>query len=155
MVAAGDHDLPSTDDGAAGRAELRRDLGGHLDIREAGAPVPSEERAAPALAPDKTHRECRAVFHLLVRPNLDVGLDDTALAQLAVVGDDHPLGQEGVGAHDRLPADHGLLDHGARTNLDAAPDDAAFDVGARVYDRLRPDDRIGDTRPGSDLGPAG
>ena len=128
MVAARDHDPPPAHDGSARGAQLGRELGRDLDVGETRDAVAPEERAAPALAPDEAHGQRGAVLDLLVRPDLDVGLDHAALAYSAKVGDDYALGQEGVRAHDALAADHGFLDHGAGTDLHPVPDHAALDV---------------------------
>src|SRR5262249_36381116 len=89
---------------------------------------------------------------LLVGPDLDVGLDDAGLTDPAEVRDDHPFGQEGVGPDHRLPADDGLLHHRAGTDLDPVPYDAALDVGTRLDNGVRTDDRVGYAGPWCDEG---
>src|SRR5262249_23686410 len=152
MIPARDHDPPPADDGAAGRAELGRELRRHLDVGEAGDTVAAEERAAPALPPDQTHGEGGAVLDPLVGPDLDRGLDHAPLADPAEVGDDDAFRQEGVGADHGLLPDDGFLHHGPGTDLDAVPYHAAFDVRARLDDRVRPDHRVGHSSARRDQG---
>ena len=74
-------------------------LRGDLVAGQPGDAVPAEEAARPALAPDEAHREGGAVFHLLRRPDLDVGVDYGLGADLA------PVAHDGAFLHGRVGED--------------------------------------------------
>ncbi len=152
MVAARDHDSVAPDGGTESGSELGRELRGHLDVGQAGDPVPPEERPTPPLAPHEAHGQGGAVLDLLVGPDLDIGLDHAAFPDATGIRDDHALGQEGIGPHDRLAPDDRLLDHRAGPDLDSIPQDAALDVRPGVNQAVRADDRVAHPRARSDVG---
>ena len=87
-VAARHHRLTRFQVRAERLAELEREFGGDLEVRETGDADRAEQRARPLLAVDQRHRDDRTGRHPLVGPQLEVRVDDRPRADRAAAADD-------------------------------------------------------------------
>src|SRR5262249_25755724 len=64
------------------------DFRGDFPITQPTNAVGAKEAPRPFLAPNQARAQYRSVFYAFVRPNLDVGVHDRALSDVALVPDD-------------------------------------------------------------------
>jgi len=119
--------------GGIGGPQARGELGRQVDVHQAGDAVAPEEDAAPLRAPDDARLDGRAGLHLLIRPDLDAGMDHRALADDGPVADHGALKDDGLALQAALPPDDGPVEFHALTDVAVPPHDAAFEVSVRVH----------------------
>ncbi len=130
------------DVGAFGQrgAERRTQLGGKFrckfDIDHARNTKAAKERASPLVAPDDALLDDGAWFNFLARPELDIGVDDTAFANDAVVANHSALKNHNLWLEAALAHDYRTTHLAAFANVIVAPDDTALNQRVIVHHRI-------------------
>ena len=141
-VAAGGDNRTPLERGPVGRAELGGELRGKLYVGKSGDPVCREYVPAPLLSPYQRAGEYGVVVHLLVRPDLDIGLYRGVPADLAVVAYYDPFGEVRALAYLRIVCYDILMGDGAPADLDFVPEDRVPYDRALFYDGVIADYRV-------------
>src|SRR5438552_6878355 len=141
--------------GGEGGAEAGAVLRGELDVDEAGEARRGEEPGPPLPRPDDRLVDPRSGLDLLVRPELDPGVDVAALADHAVVADDGVLLEKAVVLDGDVAPDDALAQPAVLADVAVLPEHAVAHLGVVVDHRvLVDDDGAVDERARLDLGVA-
>src|ERR1035437_4689089 len=137
-VAAGHDRLPGLEPRPERLAELERELGGYLEVREAADPAGAEQRARPLLAVDQRHRDDRAGIDPFVGPQLQVRVHRRAGADRAAAPDHAVLVDLGALLNRVAVGDRAIAQRRLLADVDVFPQDAAADDRAALDDRAIP-----------------